>query len=725
MADTGWVICGTGASDSTVGTEAWANPGNITADDANYANGDAAAKNEQMEYIKGSNFGLSVPTGATIDGIEIRGQFYDNNIGAFAFINYAQVYHPTSGFGDDQEAGTQAVTTSPANYDYGGATELHGLSWSASDVNNSGFAVLFSLNAGSGNGNPRCDAIWVKVYYTEAADESMEADVGSFTLTGNSTTPDVVSPAGVGSFALSGQVTTSQVVLPVDVGAFTFTGQNAGELRKLPVGVGAFTLTGQVIAESRGLPVGSGAFALTGISISGAISSSVDPGSFALTGYALIAKVTAGTGIFNLTGQVLSAGTSTPVDVGAFALTGQATAEARAFIVDLAAFTLTGVSTSAGISSPVEVGAFTLTGIAVAGEISVTVDPGNFALTGVAVSGAISSPVSVGGFTLTGQAVASAADYEVVASVGMFSLTGVAALADISSSVGVGGFTLSGRATSAGLASPVSPGSFALSGQPIIVGRATPVSAGVLGLTGLDVSSLITNPLGVGAFALTGNEITTGSQVEAVGAGLYTLTGFGIASGLAVGEGTLVSADAVSSTACSLGSRRILPDAVVRELNRQDSAELLLVFLTITHPQLADPIRVVSDPRSFVLDNNTFTGFLFDIQLLSDTESAPYAELSVQNVDKVISEGLLLIDTPARLHIEVISGSQFNLDDSPCTEIGGAGNAARVYSAPQLFLTEVDCNALQISGRIVSWDYTQEPWPGVFATKDRLPGLFR
>lgn len=173
------------------------------------------------------------------------------------------------------------------------------------------------------------------------------------------------------------------------------------------------------------------------------------------------------------------------------------------------------------------------------------------------------------------------------------------------------------------------------------------------------------------------------------------------------------------------GTKRTLPDAVIRELNRQESSELMLVFLQISHPELATPVRVVSDPRDFVLDGNTYNGFTFDIQLLSDDDNAPYAELAVQNVNKLISEGVLLIKTPARLQIDVIAGSQFNLDDEPCTEIGGAGYAERVYTAKQLFLTEVDCNAMQLTGRIVSWDYTQEPWPGVFATKSRLPALFR
>ena len=170
---------------------------------------------------------------------------------------------------------------------------------------------------------------------------------------------------------------------------------------------------------------------------------------------------------------------------------------------------------------------------------------------------------------------------------------------------------------------------------------------------------------------------------------------------------------------------RTMPEQVLRELNRQESSELVLLFLTITNPELADPIRVVSDPRDFILDDNQFIGFQFNISPLSDNEEAPFSQLTIQNVDKRVGEGILLLSTPPRLKIEIISGTQFNLDDNPCTEKEGSGTAERIYSAPQLFLTEVDANVLEITGRIVSWDYTQEVWPGMMATQDRFPALFR
>lgn len=170
MASTGFTICGTGANNTDVGTEAWANPGNITADDGSDADGSAAAKDEQMNYLVGSNFGFSIPAGATIDGIEARiGDASDNQ--ADAGITHVIIYKDNSTPGNDLETGETIISSTPTNYDYGGATELWGLSWTPSEINASTFQLRISMNAngfGSG-GNPAVDFLAVNIHYTEAA----------------------------------------------------------------------------------------------------------------------------------------------------------------------------------------------------------------------------------------------------------------------------------------------------------------------------------------------------------------------------------------------------------------------------------------------------------------------------------------------------------------------------------------------------------------------------
>ena len=57
MADTGWVLAGTGANDNSFGSVAWSSAGNITGDDnsdATVALGDEFASTSN--YLKGTNY---------------------------------------------------------------------------------------------------------------------------------------------------------------------------------------------------------------------------------------------------------------------------------------------------------------------------------------------------------------------------------------------------------------------------------------------------------------------------------------------------------------------------------------------------------------------------------------------------------------------------------------------------------------------------------------------
>jgi len=167
---------------------------------------------------------------------------------------------------------------------------------------------------------------------------------------------------------------------------------------------------------------------------------------------------------------------------------------------------------------------------------------------------------------------------------------------------------------------------------------------------------------------------------------------------------------------------RNVPAAAMTALNSQETGDFALVFLTIDHPILTTPIRVVSDAKDFELDGNTFQGFQFEITLLTDNEEPPRAELAFQNVDRLVTKVLHDIDEPCVLKIEVIWSDQFTLTADPRTEIG---TAARMYTAENLYLTNVEVDALFVRGTLRTWNYTQELWPGMMATKTRLPGLFR
>lgn len=172
---------------------------------------------------------------------------------------------------------------------------------------------------------------------------------------------------------------------------------------------------------------------------------------------------------------------------------------------------------------------------------------------------------------------------------------------------------------------------------------------------------------------------------------------------------------------------REIPQSVRREIDRQESPEFYLTFLTITHRVLIEPIRVVSDPKSFVLKDaggtaRTYNPWSFAIQILSDNEGMPTASLTIQNINRRIGQAIQAADEPARMSIEVIAGSEFDITTDPRVELS---TAERFYTADHLVLYGVEANAMQLKGSIRTWDYTQEIWPGMYATKDRFPGLFR
>lgn len=162
--------------------------------------------------------------------------------------------------------------------------------------------------------------------------------------------------------------------------------------------------------------------------------------------------------------------------------------------------------------------------------------------------------------------------------------------------------------------------------------------------------------------------------------------------------------------------------SIRKELEAQLSPEADLLFLTISHPLLSDPIRVVNDTKDFSRGGFTWTGFPFDIQIMTDDESPPKAEISIQNIDSRIGETIRGLRTPPRMKLELCSSLDFDINANPRTEIGAA---TVVYSFDRAFLVNTKVDFLTVSAEISGWDYQQRVWPGVRATQTKFPGLFR
>lgn len=160
MSDTGAVYAGTAANDASAGTTAWTNASNATADDGSSA---SISTGSNSQYLKATNFGLTVPSGATIDGIQLEVKWVRTT------STYQQVVSSVKGgtIGGTNKS-TGSILPAPVAYTtFGGAADLWGQAWTDSDVNASNFGFVVKVfNGGKGTAIGSVDAFRVTVYYT-------------------------------------------------------------------------------------------------------------------------------------------------------------------------------------------------------------------------------------------------------------------------------------------------------------------------------------------------------------------------------------------------------------------------------------------------------------------------------------------------------------------------------------------------------------------------------
>ena len=100
------------------------------------------------EALIGTVFGLSIPGGATIQGITASfNRRVSSVVSFFCNTNYVQLYKAGNPVGSLKNSSTSwTTTTTPESY--GSATDLWGTTWTPSDINNSGFgfAIAATLN---------------------------------------------------------------------------------------------------------------------------------------------------------------------------------------------------------------------------------------------------------------------------------------------------------------------------------------------------------------------------------------------------------------------------------------------------------------------------------------------------------------------------------------------------------------------------------------------------
>lgn len=142
----------------------------------------------------------------------------------------------------------------------------------------------------------------------------------------------------------------------------------------------------------------------------------------------------------------------------------------------------------------------------------------------------------------------------------------------------------------------------------------------------------------------------------------------------------------------------------------QETAEVFLLLLTIAHPNLSPPIRVVNNQQDITSGGDTYTAFPFEITLPDEKEeSIPWMRLAIDNVDKQIVQAMRSLTSPPTITLTVVLASQ-----PDTVEVSFTG----------FVLRDVTHNALVVEGSLMLEDVLNEAYSQHSFTPNLYAGLF-
>ena len=140
------------------------------------------------------------------------------------------------------------------------------------------------------------------------------------------------------------------------------------------------------------------------------------------------------------------------------------------------------------------------------------------------------------------------------------------------------------------------------------------------------------------------------------------------------------------------------------------TAEGVIPLLTISHPDLAAPVRLSGDRVDTVSRGDTYTAFPFDLVVPDDRlQQLPRGELQISNVSREITAWLRSLVSPPDVTIELV-----RLDDPDSVEASWTG----------LRLQEPRWTTEHIACSLVGGDRATRRWPAGRFEPSGFPGLY-
>lgn len=264
MSDTGLIRGSSAVDDTSAGGFSINNKGNVI--DTNTSTfADISTNGSNSYYCAVTGFGLSVPSGATINGIDAV--FSARRSGPAGSFNNIKIIKGGTIVGTGTNIANGTLTTSQADYTVGSSSDLWGQSWTDTDVNASNFGIAFNMFR-TAMGTPNCYDIHLRVYYTAGSSSFSHTATGGIAFSGLAIN---CSPhffkTGTGGIVFGGSASASMPGLLYShtaTGGITFSGSAISSPHFFSTGTGGITFSGAAISSPHFFNVATGGITFSG-----------------------------------------------------------------------------------------------------------------------------------------------------------------------------------------------------------------------------------------------------------------------------------------------------------------------------------------------------------------------------------------------------------------------------------------------------------------------------
>lgn len=173
---TGYESPGTVVDDAAVGTAIWSTPTNAKTSDNVYTASAGGRYGATSHYLKSTNFGFSVPTGATVDGIIVQIERKPNNPNVIS-DSRVSIVKATGAIGTTNKKIAGYWPTTEAYYTYGSSSDKWGETWTSANINDADFGVVLSTSMAA-NAVATVDHVRITVYYTVPGPSNFYINIG-------------------------------------------------------------------------------------------------------------------------------------------------------------------------------------------------------------------------------------------------------------------------------------------------------------------------------------------------------------------------------------------------------------------------------------------------------------------------------------------------------------------------------------------------------------------